>query len=599
MTDPEPLVSVIVPAYNQAGWLPDTVKSLQAQTVTAWECIIINDGSTDDTESVARGLAAEDRRIVYIHQENRGLAGARNTGLDHARGRYIQFLDSDDLLLPEKMQRQLECLQSCPVPGAAYCRPKFCLDKDLKTEVSANKPFPLLDTANPVLDLAARWEKGLSIPCHCYLFDARLFQDPVLRFDTALPNHEDWDCWMRVFARKPAVHFVDEKLVVYRRHSGSMCRDAEAMRGGWLTALRKQHAVPETPMELRWTLARRIREVESSKAASDNAALPGQPLISVILTSYNYEQFVAEAIQSVFRQSYRKLELIIVDDGSRDRSREVIQETIADAPIPVQTVFKENGGQASAFNAAYRLISGELVAFLDSDDFWYEDRIERMLDFVRLFPGGGVYQHQMDTGKGLKRNGLLNADVFQLWRAWGKGVFNIADDHDGVLFSPFLPTSGLLFRREVTDKVFPVPETLITCPDAYLTRSSAAFGPLYSLPDTLGVWRDHGENAGVSGMASFQDFWLPVIMPALNEFYVRQGLEFRIEFDPAKRSKLPAARILGEGMLSRSSPAPVRRPLVPKQIPVSLSFEHRIGNFLRSFLRPETVLKLRRFIKGQ
>jgi glycosyltransferase involved in cell wall biosynthesis len=597
MNGSKPLVSVIIPTYNRARLILDSIASLQAQTCPDWECIIVDDGSTDDTAAVIRNIAADDVRMRYVRQENRGLSAARNRGLEQVRGRYIQFLDSDDVVLPQKFEAQLALLQPRAEPGVSYCRPMYCVDDALDREVNANRPFAFLDSADPVLDLATRWERELVIPIHCFLFDARLFQG--VRFDETLPSHEDWDCWMRLFAQRPTLHFLDAKLAVYRRHAGAMCRDAEQMRAGWLMALRKQHAHAGTRVDLRWALLRRIHQIDTGRDAVPGAFLPPSPRVSVILTSYNYEHFVAEAITSVFRQSYRNLELVIVDDGSKDGSRAVIQKTVVNAPIPVQIIFQENGGQASAFNAAYRMISGDLVTLLDSDDYWYEDRMERMLDFVRLFPGGGVYQHQLETGRGLKRNGLLNADVFQLWRSWNNGVFNIADDHDGVLFSPFLPTSGLLFRRAVTDKVFPVPESLITCPDAYLTRTSAAFGPLYSLPDTLGVWRDHGENAGVGSTYSFQDFWVPVIMSALNDFYARNGLGLRLEHDPAKRSSVPAARILGERMQSRAVSAPAYRPQVPGESPASLRFERRIGDFLRSFLSPETVLKLRRRIKGQ
>lgn len=591
------LISVIVPAFNRAGLIPDTIASLQAQTFPHWECIVVDDGSTDNTKEVIARLSAEDGRVRYVYQENRGLPAARNRGLDLIRGNYVQFLDSDDTLLPRKFELQIAQIQSLAGLNVSYCRPMYCLDNDLTREVSANRPFLLLDTSDPVLDLATRWEKGLAIPVHCYLFDARLFLD--LRFDPDLPNHEDWDCWMRLFAERPIVHFLDAKLAVYRRHSGAMCRDSERMRAGWLQALRKQHGLAQTQLDLRWTLLRRIREVEAETEPPREAPLPPAPRVSVILTSYNYEQYVAEAIASVFRQTYRNIELIIVDDGSTDHSREVIDKAVENAPIPARVIFKENGGQASAFNAAYQHISGDVVTFLDSDDFWYEDRIERMLDFVRLFPDGGVYQHQLDTGRGLKRNGLLSADVFQLWRSWSRNVFNIADDHDGVLFSPFLPTSGLLFRRTVTDNVFPVPEALKTCPDAYLTRTCAAYGPLYSLPDSLGVWRDHGSNAGVSGSASFQDFWLPVIMPALNDFYARKKLGLRIEHDTERRSAVPSARILGEGTVSRKETPVKRRPAPRREFAVSARWERRIGNFLRSFLSEETVLKVRRRIKGK
>lgn len=101
--------------------------------------------------------------------------------------------------------------------------------------------------------------------------------------------------------------------------------------------------------------------------------------------------------------------------------------------------------------------------------------------------------------------------------------------------SPFVPTVGLMFRKEVLDRVFPIPKILITCPDAYLTRTSVAFGPLYSHPGTLATWRDHGGNAGKENSYGYHEYWLPTIMPTLNQFYRENdlGVEFYYEEDRA------------------------------------------------------------------
>ena len=597
----QPLVSVIVPAYNQARYLPDAIDSLRRQTYPWWECIIINDGSTDDTPAVCRRLAESDHRVRYLDQDNRGLAGARDRGLDEARGDFIQFLDADDLLFPEKFELQLAEMQRHKGPSVAYCRPFYCIGADVAREIASTRPFPLLDASRPLVDLALRWEKEVSIPCHTFLFDARLITGAGIRFDESLPNHEDFECWMRVFARKPRTLFIDRKLVVYRRHEVSMCRNEELMREGFIAALSRQHDHHADKLELRWILQRRIADLERGEKEPP-PQFPARPLVSVILTSYNYQQYVGEAIRCVFRQSYRPIELVIVDDGSVDRSTEVIREAIADAPIPVKTIFKPNGGQSSAFNAGYKKISGQIVTFLDSDDLWYDDRVEKIVDFMHLFPGGGVYQHQLDTGRGPKRNGLLSADVFQLWKIWGKGRFNIADDHDGALFSPFLPTSGLAFRRSVLDKVFPIPEELITCPDAFMSRTSVMQGPLLSLPLVLGLWRDHDDNSGKRGYSSFEKYWQPVIMPRINAYYKRHDAGLELYYDVARRSSSPAARILGESSVyhrpagthapeqkGKGGPPPPSAPGTSVGVPsarFSPQRESAVGTFRRRFVTP-------------
>lgn len=237
----KPLVNIIVPCYNQGKYIPDAVASLQTQTYPNWECLIINDGSTDDTRSVAAALAASDDRVRLINQPNRGLSAARNRGLDCITGQYVQFLDADDKLLPHKFERQLGMLKGARGLALAYCDYRRGSAEDI--DVQPNPPAPYLPPrygdAPLLLQLARDWETRMSIPPHCFLFDARLFSQHGVRFDETLPNHEDWECWMRIAALPFEAFFCDEVLVIYRYHSESMCHNAKTMRTGFLYAIDK------------------------------------------------------------------------------------------------------------------------------------------------------------------------------------------------------------------------------------------------------------------------------------------------------------------------------------------------------------------------
>src|ERR1700680_1606833 len=109
-----PLVTVVVPAYNYEHFISETLLSVRAQTYQQWECIVVDDGSTDNTGSAVSDFVEKDPRIKYIRQENGGLAAARNTGIAHGAGEYYQFLDADDLLEPRKFERQVELLEQHP-----------------------------------------------------------------------------------------------------------------------------------------------------------------------------------------------------------------------------------------------------------------------------------------------------------------------------------------------------------------------------------------------------------------------------------------------------------------------------------------------------
>ena len=102
------LVSIIVPCYNQAQYLPEALQSVLDQTYSDWECIIVNDGSPDDTDIVAKEWLIKDIRFKYIYKENGGLSSARNAGIEIAIGDFIQFLDADDILDFEKFEKSMK-----------------------------------------------------------------------------------------------------------------------------------------------------------------------------------------------------------------------------------------------------------------------------------------------------------------------------------------------------------------------------------------------------------------------------------------------------------------------------------------------------------
>ncbi len=251
--------------------------------------------------------------------------------------------------------------------------------------------------------------------------------------------------------------------------------------------------------------------------------LSARPLVSVLMTSYNYERYVGDAISSVFSQTYQNLELVIVDDGSTDKSVEVIRAAIEAAPIPAELIVQKNAGQASALNAGFQRVHGEVVCFIDSDDLWLPNKVEAMLDFMRRFPGGGLYQHQLDNTQGdLKKATLVSGDICSEWLK--AGTVDVLKQKE--LVGIFLPTTGLMMYKPVLDHVFPIPEQLITCPDAYLSRASCCHGPLFSNQTVLGSWRDHGANAG-KGRFNFRGYWLPVVMPSINAYFERERLPIR------------------------------------------------------------------------
>jgi len=116
----ETLVSVVVPTFNRAGLLPSALRSVQAQSWTDFEVVVVDDGSTDDTRAVVASMSAADDRIRYLHQPNGGVSSARNTALANCRGSMIAFLDSDDAWHPSKLATQVEVLRALPAVGMVW-----------------------------------------------------------------------------------------------------------------------------------------------------------------------------------------------------------------------------------------------------------------------------------------------------------------------------------------------------------------------------------------------------------------------------------------------------------------------------------------------
>lgn len=186
-----PKVSVIIPCYNQGDYISETLHSLQSQNYTNWECIVVDDGSTDNTVRVVDQFAQADLRIQFISQANGGSASARNKGLKYIIGDYIQFLDADDLLDRSKFEKQIQIMESNML-DVSYT--------DYSYFTSQNKLIPRLRGAFlSKTVLLTLWGLGSSIPAHCFLYRTSFLKKNKIVFDEAVKQREDWNFHLTVF----------------------------------------------------------------------------------------------------------------------------------------------------------------------------------------------------------------------------------------------------------------------------------------------------------------------------------------------------------------------------------------------------------------
>lgn len=233
-----PTVSVIIPCFNQARFLPDCIASLQAQTYPHWEAIIVNDGSPDNTREMALRLRAGEPRIRYIEQKNRGLSGARNSGVTESRGIFLQFLDSDDVLESDKLRYQVEFLQRRPEIGivygdARYFRTEAPWERTLGpyTREEGNPWIPQLWKANG--DLLSKLTRSNLMAVNCPLI-RRNVMEHIGPWNEKLGALEDWEYWIRCADAGVAFEFSDhpQTLALVRLHALSMTKESAHMLKG-------------------------------------------------------------------------------------------------------------------------------------------------------------------------------------------------------------------------------------------------------------------------------------------------------------------------------------------------------------------------------
>ncbi len=251
-------VSVVIPAYNVAGFLPETLESVFAQTVQAYEVIVVNDGSPD-TVALEAALKPFRDRIVYLVQENRGLSGARNTGIAAATGDLIALLDGDDLWEPEYLERQTEFLRAHAEYDAVYCNAVF-----FGESIYAGKEYMSVCPSAGEADSAAL----IARRCHVFVsVMVRAAAMKAIRFDEALRSSEDFDCWLRMTSAGYRIGYHREVLVRYRKHRASLSADPTWMAQANLTVLHKALGLwPEGSKEvrlLREAIARKTAELET------------------------------------------------------------------------------------------------------------------------------------------------------------------------------------------------------------------------------------------------------------------------------------------------------------------------------------------------
>lgn len=328
-----PKVSVIIPVYNGEKHLDDSINSVLNQHYDNWECIVVDDGSTDGSASVIKKYEP----VIYLHQENAGVAAARNLGIEKSSGEYLAFLDADDIWDLRKLVLQIGYMETNMDIGYSFTKHGLFLDEDM------NEYPSWVRTQRQEQEMTAYIPSALV--AHRFVFEA------VGNFDVTYQVGEDSDWFMRARDAGFKMGVIEENLLRKRVHARCLSGNAELSKANLLKIVRAS--------------------LQRTKSA-------GQ--ISVIIPVYNGEKYLDEALQSVLNQSVEPFEILIVDDCSTDRTAEIARRY----GNGIRYIRREkNGGAAAVRNDGVKKATGDYIAFLDADDYWDKQKLALQLREIK------------------------------------------------------------------------------------------------------------------------------------------------------------------------------------------------------------------------
>lgn len=284
----DPVVSVIIPTQDYARYLPEALESVRTQTFGDWECIVVDDGSTDETPAVLSKSEAEDARIRSARQPRQGPSAARNRGLNLCQGRYVQFLDADDVLAAGKLERHVEALDQAPDIDIVYGPARYFDDDDpgrvLRDGLRDDDVGSLRPVSGNTSDVLERLLDANIMTIVSPLVRRSVF-DHVGTFDERLDRLEDWDLWLRCAVAGQRFLFIPsvDPVALIRVHAGSLSAvpapmlfaDYARMRARWALALGPAPRARNQRLLIRDVGAREARAASAEVAIE--IGLAGEP----------------------------------------------------------------------------------------------------------------------------------------------------------------------------------------------------------------------------------------------------------------------------------------------------------------------------------
>jgi GT2 family glycosyltransferase len=422
-----PLVSIVIPCYKQAELVTDALESVVKQTYQKWECIVVNDGSPDNTSKVVRQFRANypDKEIKLLEVKNGGLSSARNRGIECSTGIYILPFDSDDRLHEDYLKRMVEELEKNPEISFVYCnRQDFGISNDAVSAV----PFDFNQLIHG------------NILSYCSMYRRSVWED-ANGYDESLTSYEDWNFWISAAKCGHIGLFVPEFLFYYRVKEQSMYTEALER-----DPLLKSQIIQNHPELYSREIVEKAKTIYQAKS----------PLVSVIMPTYNRPIMLKEAIESIIAQDYKNIELIVINDNGCD-----VDHIIKGFEDKIKIKYRENTRNlklAASRNVGLNIASGKYITYLDDDDIFYPDHISTLVSFLEKSRYKIAYT---DGNKAIQKK--LSNDSYQIIER----VNELSNDFSKgyLLINNITPVCCVMHAKECSDVIGKFDERLHTLED--------------------------------------------------------------------------------------------------------------------------------------
>ncbi len=549
-------LSVIIPVYNVENYLKECLDSIINQTLEDIEIICIDDGSTDNSPNILQEYQKKYKRIKIITKENGGQASARNLGIKEAQGEYIAFVDSDDFIEAEMLEKLYSKAKNNSL-DIAMC--KIATYNNQTGEIKDNVWYYMLgvfrDFEKDIFSHKDTKEFTCNIAVTPYnkIYKTSLLKENNIRFPEGL-IFEDEKFFFDAYLRAKRVSIVDEFLYYYRvsrkgstvditkendytdiieiskqiratfKETGNY-EDYKYLLNNRLIHLQLARFTETSPKykekffnllkddltevlkdknlenNLESDVKIRVEKIIKSDNLKEFEKLDQDKMFSVVMACYNSEKYLDETIQSLIGQSFSfgsNIQLILVDDGSTDNTKEICLKYQSQYPDNILYIHQENQGQGAARNHGLKYIRGKYVNFLDSDDKFSGNTFYSVYEFFE--------NNYVD---------IVATPIFFFDKSAGQHPLNYKFEEDKIVDLnenwdyPQLSSSSAFFKRELFEK-YEFKTDFVNSEDALMVNKMLIDNPVYGVVNEAIYWyrKRTNDSSTIDSAHSKKDFYI-------------------------------------------------------------------------------------------